>query len=79
MNKLQAHGILTFGGSHYRYRGFYFEVHPRMGPIPLNKDGEPSVRNPSKLFWETWAAFKELPEEEKFVHSVWQSPGSVRF
>ncbi len=51
----------------YFYKRWYFEYHKYHGPWPLNKNGDPRKRAGEK-FWEIWAEFSKLTEDEKNKH-----------
>ncbi|MFA5054371.1 MAG: hypothetical protein WC565_09945 [Parcubacteria group bacterium] len=48
----------------YCFEGYHFENHSYLGPVPLRKDGEPSMRTP-KGFWESVERWKGLSAEER--------------
>jgi len=49
----------------YRYGGFYFEVHPYLGPCLLKANGDPKQSEPPARFWPVWEAFDKLPQSER--------------
>jgi len=51
----------------YQYKGFVFEHHDYLGPVYLKKDLTPSQRTPV-LFWDAYAEFYEMSDEEKEKH-----------
>lgn len=48
----------------YFYKGFYFEFSNYLGPLKVNKDGEPSKREGMK-FWRTVTEWANLPEADR--------------
>jgi hypothetical protein len=63
--RVGAHICSFVTGGPWRYQGFYFEFHHVCGPTPLKQNGDPSVRQPSKAFWEMWERFDRLSPQEK--------------
>ena len=59
-------GVLCLGNI-FRYKGFLFEHHRYLGPIPLRKDGEQTMRI-RKGFYDAYGEFDQLDksEQEKF-------------
>ena len=54
----------------YRYGGFYFEIHPYLGPSPLLKNGDPINRPPPKEFWKMWETFSRLDQATKDLYAA---------
>lgn len=52
------------GPSVYKYMGWQFEIHSYCGPWPHKANGEPRKKAGAK-FWEVYAEFNKLSQEEK--------------
>lgn len=61
---------ISWGGPFYRYGGYYFEVHPYLGPVPLNPDGDPTNKNPPRGFWKMWDQFDKLSQSDKDLYAA---------
>jgi hypothetical protein len=48
----------------FRYKGFLFEHHRYLGPIPLRKDGEQTMRI-RKGFYDAYTEFMQLDDKDK--------------
>jgi len=51
-------------GRVYRYKGYFFEWHNYLGPVPLKKNGDPRANIPAG-FWDAIDSFSALGEEER--------------
>lgn len=56
----------------YDYQGYFFEFKPYLGPLVLNKDGEPSKRQPSvkSKFWDVFEQFVKLSDKEQVKFKI---------
>lgn len=54
----------------YRYGGFLFEVHPYLGPCPVDLKGNPTNKRPPRGFWKMWETFEGLRQSERDNYAV---------
>lgn len=62
-------GVICLAGPFYHFKGFYFEARKYVGPLKINKGGEPAKREGKKFLaaMDEWYA---LPLEERDKYRV---------
>lgn len=54
----------------YRYDGYFFEVHPYLGPCELKADGDPKNIPVTQKFNRVWQTFDKLSQADKDLYAT---------
>ena len=64
------YGVSCVGGTVYRFKGYLFEVHRYVGPLPLNKRTHDPRSTVPAGFWEMWDRFEKWTATKRAACTV---------